>query len=489
MSRSRSSRSSKLRAIVTVLALSGCGVEQADTEATSSALEAAPNPAGTAETFHTSGGIDRTNPFFQRLGINDRTCETCHAANQGWAITASATTALFNATGGLAAIFNPLDEGARPDADVSTVDARRATYDKTLLRLALTRFPQNIPATAEFTVIAVDDPSRFSQITPTLRLTRFRRPTATANEAKVASTNWTAGPQPDLPAALAATVNGAARFHAQRPDTVPVEQQIAARDFQLGIFFAQTVDKKAGRLDAAGAKGGPVHLAAQPFYVGINDMTGADPTGRPFSRKVFDIFDAWSVFNTGSSGSGSSGSGSSGSGSGSSGSGSSGSGSGSDRDRARAAIYRGQEIFNFHQFPISGVRGINDVFGQATVQGTCSTCHNVPNVGGHAVFRMFDIGAADEDNCAGDIPVLTIQHNVTGEIRKVCDLCRGGNGIWADVGGFRAPPLRGLAARAPFFQDGKARDIKEVVEFYQHRFDLDLSGSDRDDLVAFLSAL
>ena len=83
------SRSSRVRAIVTVLAVAGCGVEQADTEATSSALEAAPNPAGTAETFHTSGGIDRTNPFFQRLGINDRTCETCHRADQGWTITAS----------------------------------------------------------------------------------------------------------------------------------------------------------------------------------------------------------------------------------------------------------------------------------------------------------------------------------------------------------------------------------------------------------------
>jgi hypothetical protein len=55
------------------------------------------------------------------------------------------------------------------------------------------------------------------------------------------------------------------------------------------------------------------------------------------------------------------------------------------------------------------------VFGQQTVQGTCSTCHNVPNVGGHAVFRMFDIGAADEEFCADDIPVLTIQHKVTGE--------------------------------------------------------------------------
>jgi cytochrome c peroxidase len=482
------SRSSQFLSGVIALSMLGCGVEPEPASQAQSALEAAPNPAGTAETFHTSGVIDRTNPFFQRLGVNERTCETCHRADQGWAITASGTTALFNATAGLAAIFNPLDEGARPDADVSTLDARRATYDKTLLRLALTRFPQALPATAEFAVIDVDDPAGFA--TPT-QMTRFRRPTATANEAKVASTNWTAGPH-DVPTQLFNTVSGAARFHAQRPDAVPAAQAAAARDFQLGIFFAQTVDKVAGRLDVAGAKGGPVHLAAQPFYVGINDMQGNDPTGRPFSRKVFDIFDAWSVFNTGSSGSGSgsSGSGSSGSGSsGSSGGGGSGSGGGDAVKRARAAIYRGQELFNFHEFDISGVRGINDVFGQETVRGTCSTCHNVPNVGGHAVFRMFDIGLADEENCGSDLPILTLRHNVTGEIRKVCDMGRGGNGVWADVGGFRAPPLRGLAARAPFFHTGKARDIKEVVEFYRNRFDLEIGGSERDDLVAFLSAL
>ena len=463
MSIFRPTRSSTVLSGVMALALSGCTDGAGDTELGVSALEATPNPAGVAETFHTTGAIDRTNPFFQRLGTNDRTCETCHSPAQGWTITAAATRALFDATGGVAAIFNPLDEGGRPDADVSTVDARRATYDPTLLRLALTRFPQNVPATAEFTVIAVDDPSGFA--TPT-QLTRFRRSTPTANEAKVASTNWTAGPH-DVPTQLFNTVSGAARFHAQRPDAVPADQAARQRDFQLGIFFAQTVDNVAGRLDAAGAKGGPVNLAAQPFHVGINDMTGADPSGQPFTRKVFDIFDAWAVFNTGNSGSGSQ----------------------SNANRRRAAIYRGQQIFNFHQFPISGVRGINDVFGQQTFMGTCSTCHNVPNVGGHAVFRMFDIGAADEEFCADGIPVLTIQHKVTGETRKVCDLGRGGNGVWADVGGFRAPPLRGLAARAPFFHDGKARDIKEVVDFYHHRFDLGLGGDERDDLVAFLSAL
>ena len=62
---------------------------------------------------------------------------------------------------------------------------------------------------------------------------------------------------------------------------------------------------------------------------------------------------------------------------------------------------------------------------------------------------MFDIGTADEDICSSDLPLLTLQHKLTGELRKVCDMGRGGNGTWADVGAFRAPPLRGLAARAP----------------------------------------
>src|SRR5262245_51001992 len=112
MSMFRSTRSSTiLSATVMALAIAACNDEAADSEVGVSALEATPNPAGIAETFHTTGVIDRTNPFFQRLGTNDRTCETCHNAAQGWTITAAATAALFDATGGVAAIFNPLDEG------------------------------------------------------------------------------------------------------------------------------------------------------------------------------------------------------------------------------------------------------------------------------------------------------------------------------------------------------------------------------------------
>jgi cytochrome c peroxidase len=57
------------------------------------------------------------------------------------------------------------------------------------------------------------------------------------------------------------------------------------------------------------------------------------------------------------------------------------------------------------------------------------------------------------------------------------------------VGKFRAPPLRGLASRAPYFHDGQARTIGAVIRYYQKRFDMRMTWSQRHDLEAFLGAL
>ena len=48
-----------------------------------SELEPAINSAGIAATVTTTGTIDRTNSFFQPLGTNPRTCETCHGSGPG----------------------------------------------------------------------------------------------------------------------------------------------------------------------------------------------------------------------------------------------------------------------------------------------------------------------------------------------------------------------------------------------------------------------
>jgi cytochrome c peroxidase len=436
-------------------------------------LEAAWNSAGVAESVHASGSIDRANPFFQAVGTNLRTCETCHSAAQGWTITAFSSALLFHGTDGLAPLFMLHDSGSRPDADISTLDARRATWKDTLLARGLTRFSRTLsnPAAAEFTITAVVDPYGFS--TTTL-WSGFRRPTPTSNESKVASTGWNGVPSPDVAGTVFNTAIGASRLHLQRADALPADLAAAMRDFQLGLVFAQSFDYSVGRLDAAGARGGPVHLLAQPFHVGINDLQGLDPQapGRPFDRKVFDIFDAWAP---------------SGGGSWARDSWSIASWSLAGR---RAAIYRGQERVNHREFEVSGVTGLNDVLGQEIVRGTCSTCHNAPNVGGHSVFRLFDMGTADEERCSPALPLLTLVHKTTGVERKVCDLARAtSTGKWADVGAFRAPPLRGLAARAPYFHDGQLATIRDVVDYYDERFGMGLTYSERRDLIAFLRAL
>src|SRR5262245_12402631 len=158
-----------------LILVSGCGmggdVDDPITE-DSSALAAAGNSFGVAETFHTSGTIDFTNPFFQPLGTNPRSCATCHSPDQGWTMTSDANKRLFKDTDGLAPLFNLVDEGTRPDADISTKGARRATFGPNTLALGVTRFTRTInPLTFQFTV-APEDPSGFS--TPTTVL-NFRR--------------------------------------------------------------------------------------------------------------------------------------------------------------------------------------------------------------------------------------------------------------------------------------------------------------------------
>jgi len=62
-------------------------------------------------------------------------------------------------------------------------------------------------------------------------------------------------------------------------------------------------------------------------------------------------------------------------------------------------------------------------------------------------------------------------------------------GKWKDVGKFKGPILRALAARAPYFHNGSAATLGDVVEFYNERFQMGLTPQERADLVAFLRAL
>ena len=55
-------------------------------------------------------------------------------------------------------------------------------------------------------------------------------------------------------------------------------------------------------------------------------------------------------------------------------------------------------------------------------------------------------------------------------------------GNCADIGKVTVPGLRGLAARAPYFHDGSAATLLDVVNFYDLRFSIGLSAQDKIDL-------
>jgi cytochrome c peroxidase len=62
-------------------------------------------------------------------------------------------------------------------------------------------------------------------------------------------------------------------------------------------------------------------------------------------------------------------------------------------------------------------------------------------------------------------------------------------GNCADIGKVKGPFLRGLAARAPYFHNGSAATLLDVVNFYDQRFGIGFTRQQKDDLVNFLSTL
>ncbi len=135
------------------------------------------NPSGVAETIHSSGAIDTSNGFFQVLGANGRSCDTCHQASDGWSVTPSSVQARFDASAGTDPIFRTNDGSNSPHADVATLDARRRAFGL-LLSKGLIRIGLPVPADAEFELAEVDDPYGFASAA---ELSLFRRPLPATN--------------------------------------------------------------------------------------------------------------------------------------------------------------------------------------------------------------------------------------------------------------------------------------------------------------------
>ena len=140
----------------------------------------------------------------------------------------------------------------------------------------------------------------------------------------------------------------------------------------------------------------------------------------------------------------------------------------------RAQIARGQAVFN----------------STNASHKSCGVCHNAVNNGTNIGNTMFDVRTASEAARTPDLPLYTFRNKTTGEILKLTDAGLGNiTGRWEDLGLFKTPTLRGLAARAPYFHNGIAMTLEEVVRHYEKHFGFVFTDEERADLVAFLNAL
>jgi len=150
-------------------------------------------------------------------------------------------------------------------------------------------------------------------------------------------------------------------------------------------------------------------------------------------------------------------------------------------------VARGEELFNSKRINITGVKGLNDDLGVASIPGTCGTCHDSPNVGNHSMPAPLDIGLADASRRTPDLPLYTLKNKATGQIVQTTDPGRALiTGKWKHIGRFKGPILRGLAARAPYFHNGSAATLGDAVRFYNDRFSIGLTDGEVSDLAAFL---
>jgi len=436
------------------------------------------NPSGVAETIHSTGAVDTTNEFFQVLGTNGRSCETCHQARDGWSVTPASVQARFDATDGTDPIFRTNDGSNSPHADVTTLDARRRAFSL-LLTKGLIRVGLPVPPGAEFELASIGDPYGFATAA---ELSLFRRPLPATNLSQFDTVMWDgretfedAGSADCIVGTaicfashafnLADQANGATVGHAQAAQPLTSAQRNSIVAFELGLATAQRYDATAHNLAADGARGGAFTLAAQPFYFGINDFAYGDyRRATAFDAAAFTLFEAWSKGAPAQDT--------------------------SATVTARRAIARGEALFNSRQFAVEGVAGFNDRIGVAVIQGTCSVCHNAPNSGSASLPTTMDIGVSAAARRTPDVPLYTLRNRITGETLSTTDPGRGlVTGRWDDVGRFKVPSLRALAARAPYFHDGSADDLAAVVAFYDQRFRMHLSADEASDLVAFLRAL
>ncbi len=468
------------------------------------------NDYGRIGILNTSGPIDtRGHPFFEPIGTNGRACVTCHQPADSMSLSVDSIRARWDATNGRDPLFAAIDGQNCPHLPSAERASHSLLLDRGLIRVFLPWPPRAADGTAvepEFTLEVVRDPTGcnthpeygLKSATPTVSV--YRRPRPAANLKYVTAAEFGVGPfsikdaQPSArdPATgklvnmnmmadareptLTTQATSAALTHLEvpKPPTAAVLERIVS--FESQIYAAESWHAGAGDLTEPG---GPPALGPAALAAGRTSVLGNNTTAY-----VFPIGDSWKKLpRTGDAAK-------------------------DGQNAFRESVARGHDVFFFRTFWIRDAMHLNTVGLGNPIKRTCSTCHGMHMTGMDTANGWMDIGTTNLP-WATETPVnpWTEKKPEMPLFRVTCDKAHAphpflGRVIYTqdpgralitgrcnDVGTIVMQQFRGLSARAPYFSNGSARTLRELIDFYDRRFNIQYSEDEKQDLENFLSTL
>jgi hypothetical protein len=441
----------------------------------------------------------KNHPFFRPAGPSGRSCATCHVPENAMGLSTDRVRAGWKEFGDKDPVFAMIDGSNCPNLPQNDESSHSLLLNRGVFRISLPwppRDPHGKPIQPEFDIEVVRDPTgcntdgKFGLKSTDPHISVYRRPRIIANlkyilnfpnDYKFGFNVKTAFAQPGAPdgqGVYSMNLMADARFLALDEqhegaikDHMPGAPKLSAEDmrklvsFTRQIYAAQVEDKTAGNLIEAG---GPSGLG--PYNLAKADIGFS---GEAIDTPVFQRFDQWQSKGDPETA--------------------------SDAARFRASVARGQDLFITKTFLVRDVAGINHLGVGNPAKRACALCHNAQMTGHDLAPGWMNIGTAnwpwaknDTDlplfklTCRQDAPA----HPYLGRIIYTNDPGRAlVSGRCSEIGMITMQQFRGLAARAPYFSNGSAKTLREVVDFYDRRFQIGYTEQEKQDMVNFLSVL
>jgi hypothetical protein len=453
------------------------------------------NESGAVATLNTaSPGSTRGNPFFEPIGTNGRACVTCHQPSDGMSLAATTVQRRWTETAGKDPLFAMTDGANCPNLPPALAASHSLLLQRGLFRIARSWPPRdanNRPIKPEFSIEVVRDPTRcnldahYGLQSRQPMISVYRRPRPVTNIRYLVAVGSIFEPKNGLPLprdpetgeqtsgnlmadararTLKAQALDAMRTHLEftgQPSAAILRQLM---DFESGLFTAQVSDRWGGALDAAGAQGGPEPL--RNFRAGEIQSTPSP------SWKEFLPWQQLPALAAGDN---------------------------AQQRAFRESVARGAELFTKRNFLVSDSAGITNTGFGNPVRNPCAFCHNMEHMGMDVAPGQVDLGTTNMPHAdpAPDMPLFKLTCDATAKphphLGRVVYTQDPGyaltTGRCADIGKITLQQMRGLAARAPYFSNGSAPTLRGIVDFYERRYHIGLTETEKQDLVNLMSVL